>query len=232
MIGDAVKLSEAVEDAHYDVGKALSRLVVREGVSEVDQGALCKWFSRVLSGDEDHRPAVARVAQHAYDALHHALRNPTPEGRLQPRPREPSSLELAEEHVALVRLYAPRRVDVDDRRRRKRRPGSPAAIDVPQPPGTRVDQTPYPQASLPVRSYPDEGTLRVGGYRESPELPRIEGKRAGQREPLEALGRPPLGGEKRGLGEDGTEDYLALLLAQHARLVADLEETLQRRSFG
>ena len=37
---------------------------------------------------------------------------------VQPRPREPSSLELADELVALVRLYAPRRVDVDDRRRR------------------------------------------------------------------------------------------------------------------
>jgi hypothetical protein len=48
-------------------------------------------------------------------------------------------------------------------------------------------------------------------------------------EPLQALGRPPLGGEERGLGEDGAEDDLALLLAQHARLVAGGEEGLQRR---
>src|SRR4028119_1510791 len=42
-----------------------------------------------------------------------------------------------------------------------------------------------------------------GGPREPPEFPRIEGERAGKREPLQALGRPPLGGEECGLGEDG-----------------------------
>src|SRR5215212_8131606 len=77
------------------------------------------------------------------------------------RAPEPSPLELADELVAIVRLYAPRRVDVNDRHRRQRRPSPPAALDVPQPPGARVDQAPYPQASLPVLPYPDEGTLRV-----------------------------------------------------------------------
>src|SRR3712207_7513752 len=47
-----------------------------------------------------------------------------------------------------------------------------AALDVPQPSGTRVDQTPYPQASLAVPPDPDERPLRVGGYREPPEFPR------------------------------------------------------------
>ena len=37
-------------------------------------------------GDEDNRPAVARGAQHANDALHHALRDPEREIRLQRRP--------------------------------------------------------------------------------------------------------------------------------------------------
>src|SRR5829696_8737833 len=142
---------------------------------------------------------MACLTQHAYNALHHAPRDPVRNRRLQrrpplarelaravpghlvplhellqepgelarqpfrlegvhPRPREPSPLQLADELVALVRLYAPRRVDVDDRRRGKRRPGPPASMDVPQSPGTRVDQTPYLQPSLPVPSYPDEGT--------------------------------------------------------------------------
>src|SRR5215208_7078177 len=105
-------------------------------------------------------------------------------------------------------------------------------MDVPQPPGTRVDEAPYPQASLPIRPYPDEGTLRVGAYREPPEFPRIEGKRAGKREPLQTLWRPPLGVEERGVGEDGAEDDLPLLLAQHARLVAGGEEALQLRGAG
>ena len=43
---------------------------------------------------------------------------------IQPRSREPSTLELAYELVTLVRLYAPRRVDVDDRRLRQRRSSS------------------------------------------------------------------------------------------------------------
>src|SRR5215218_38034 len=273
MIGRTVVLGEAVEDVYYEVGETESGLVGRERVSEVDVRVLAGEVSGVLRGNEDHRPAVACVAQHAYDALHHALRNPERKRRLQrrpplarelaravpgdlvplreflqepgelarqplrlegvhPRPREPSSLELADELVALVRLHAPRRGDVYDRRLRQRRPGSSAAVDVPQPPGTRVDQTPYPQASLPVRSYPDECTLRVSSNREPPEFPRIEGEQAGKREPLEALGRPPLGGEERGLGEDGAEDDLALLLAQHARLEAGGEEALQRRGFG
>src|ERR671910_3563164 len=93
-------------------------------------------------------------------------------------------------------------------------------MDVPQPPSTRVDQAPYPQASLPVPPYPDQRPLRVGSYREAPEFPRIKGERAGKLEPLQILGRPPLGGEERGLGEDGAEDDRALLLAQHTRLVA------------
>src|SRR5215207_9433549 len=272
-VGGAVELGEAVEDAHYEVGKTKSGPAVREPVSEVDIRVPAGGFSGVLRGDEDHRPAVACVAQHAYDALHHALRYPARKRRLQrrpplarefvraiagdlvslhellqepgelawqpfrlewvhPRPREPSPLELADELVALVRLYPRRRVDVDDRRRGERRPGPPAAMDVPQPPGTRVDQTPYPQASLPVPPYPDQRPLRVGGYREPPEFPRIEGKRAWKLEPLQALGRPPLGVEERGLGEDGAEDDRALLLAQHARLVADSEEAFQGRDLG
>ena len=87
---------------------------------------------------------------------------------VQPQPRESSPLELADELAALVRLYAPRRVDVDDRRPRKRRPGPPAALDVSQPPGTRVDQTPYPQASLLTLPYPDQRPLLVGRHREPP----------------------------------------------------------------
>jgi hypothetical protein len=158
MIGSAVELGEAVEDVYYEVGETKSGLVVRERVSEVDVMVLAGGFSGVLQGDEDHRPAVACVAQHAYDALHHALRDPARKRRLQrrpplarelaravpgslvplpeflqepgelvrqplrlegiqPRPREPSPLELADKLVALVRLYAPRCVDVDDRRR-------------------------------------------------------------------------------------------------------------------
>src|SRR5918995_6028169 len=103
-------------------------------------------------------------------------------------------------------------------------------MDVPQPPGTRVDQAPYPQASLPVPPYPDERPLRVGSNREPPEFPRIEGERAGKLEPLQALGRSSLGVEERGLGEDGAEEDRALLLTQHARLVAGGEEALQRRA--
>jgi hypothetical protein len=110
--------------------------------------------------------------------------------------------------------------------------GAPAALDVPQPPGTRVDQAPYPQAPLLVPPYPDQRPLRVGGHREPPEFPRIEGERAGKLEPLQALGRPPLGVEERGLGEDGAEDNRPLLLAQHARLVAGGEEALQRSGVG
>src|SRR5919112_2789481 len=99
-------------------------------------------------------------------------------------------------------------------------------MDVPQPPGARVDQTPYLQASLPIPPYPDQRPLRVGSYREPPEFPRIKGERAGKFEPLQILGRPPLGVEERGLGEDGAEDDRALLLAQHTRLVAGGEEAL------
>src|SRR3712207_5234157 len=80
-----------------------------------------------------------------------------------------------------------------------------------------VDQASYPQASLPVSPYPDQRPLLVGSYWEPPEFPRIEGKRAGKREPLQALRRPPLGGEERRLGEDGAGGDRALLLAQHAR---------------
>src|SRR5918994_2748170 len=153
-VGGAVELGEAVEDAHYEIGKTKSGPVVRERVSEVDVGVLAGGFPGVLRGDEDHRSAVARVAQHAYDALHHALRDPERKRRIQrrppfaqelaravagdlvplreflqepgelvrqpfrleevhPGPREPSPLELADELVALVRFYAPRRVDVD-----------------------------------------------------------------------------------------------------------------------
>src|SRR5215217_7566989 len=43
---------------------------------------------------------------------------------------------------------------------------------------------------------------------------------------------PPLGLEQRRLGEDGAEDNRTLLLAQHARLVAGLEEALKRRGVG
>src|ERR687894_2401832 len=159
MIGATVELGEAVEDVYYEVGKTTSGRSVREPVPEVDVRILAGGFSDAFRGDEDHRPAVACVAQHAYDALHHALRDPARKRRLQrrpslardlaravagelvplrellqepgelarqpcrlegikPQPREPSPLELADELVALVRLYAPRRVDVDDRRRR------------------------------------------------------------------------------------------------------------------
>src|SRR5215211_7429444 len=141
-------------------------------------------------------------------------------------------LELADELVAPVRLDAPRRVDVDDRRRRYRRPGAPSALDVPQPTGARVDQAPYPQVPLPVPPYPDEGTLRVGSHREPPELPRIERERAGKRELLQALGRSPPGVEERRLSEDSAEDDRPLLLAQHARLVAGGEEARQRHRVG
>src|SRR5215208_1899123 len=268
-VGGAVEPGEAVEDAHYEVGETKSGRAVREPVSEVDVRVLAGGFSGVLRGDEDHRPAVACVAQHAYDALHHALRNPARKRRLQrrpplarelsravagslvplhellqeprelarqpfrlegvhSRPREPTSLELTDELVALVRLYVPWRAHVDDRRRRERRPGPPAALDVPQPPGTRVDQTPYPQAFLTLPPDPDPRPLRVGGHRGAPEFPRSEGERAWKREPLQALGRPPLGVEEARLGEDGAEDYRAFLLAQHARLVAGGEEALKR----
>src|SRR5215218_3885186 len=105
-------------------------------------------------------------------------------------------------------------------------------MDIPQPPGAVVDQTPYLQASLPVPPYPDQRPLRVGGYREPPEFPWVEGERAGKREPLHTLGRPPLESEERGLGEDGAEDDRALLLARHARLVAGGEEARKCRSVG
>src|SRR5215213_1520060 len=105
-------------------------------------------------------------------------------------------------------------------------------MDIPQPPGAVVDQTPYLQASLPVPPYPDQRPLRVGSHREPPEFPRFEGERAGKFEPLQILGWPPLGVEERGLGEDGAKDDRALLLAQHARLVAGGEEALQRRGVG
>src|SRR5829696_6907201 len=48
----------------------------------------------------------------------------------------------------------------------------------------------------------------------------------------EAAREPPLGLEQRRLGEDGAEDNRTLLLAQHARLVAGLEEALKRRGVG
>ena len=44
---------------------------VCEPISEVDIRVLAGGFVGVLLGDEDHRPTVARVAQHAYDAPHH-----------------------------------------------------------------------------------------------------------------------------------------------------------------
>src|SRR5918997_3318842 len=105
-------------------------------------------------------------------------------------------------------------------------------MDVPQPPGTGVDQAPYLQASLLVPSYPDQRPLGIGSYREPPDFPRIKGERARKFEPLQILGWPPLGVEERGLGEDGAEDDRALLLAQHARLVAGGIEALQRRGVG
>jgi hypothetical protein len=49
---------------------------------------------------------------------------------------------------------------------------------------------------------------------------------------LQILGRSTPGVEERGLGEDGAEDDRALLLAQHARLVAGGEEALQCRGVG
>src|SRR5215216_1440531 len=112
------------------------------------------------------------------------------------------------------------------------RPAPPAPLDVSQPPGARVDQAPYPQPSLSVSPYPDQRPLRVGRYREPPELPRVEGELARKREPLQTLGRLPLGVEECGLGEDRAEDDRTLLLAQHARLVAGVEEALQRRGVG
>src|SRR5215217_3959995 len=136
------------------------------------------------------RPHLAREFSHAVPGglvpLRKLLQKPGELARqpfrlegVHPRAREPPTLELADELVALVSLYAPRRVHVYDRRRRQRRPGLPAALNVPQPPGARVDQAPYPQTSLPVLAYPDEGTLRVGGHREPPEFPRLEGERTG-----------------------------------------------------
>src|SRR5215207_892644 len=91
---------------------------------------------------------------------------------------------------------------------------------------------PLSASMLPVAPYPDQRPLRVGSHREPPEFPRFEGERAGKLEPLQILGWPPLGGKERGLSEDGTEDDRALLLAQHARLVAGGEEALQRRGVG
>src|SRR3712207_4034526 len=49
---------------------------------------------------------------------------------------------------------------------------------------------------------------------------------------LQALGRPPVGVEELGLGEDGAEDDRTLLLAQHTRLVAGSEEALHRCGIG
>src|SRR5918997_1096565 len=93
MIGATVELGEAVEDVYYEVGKATSGRSVREPVPEVDVRILAGGFSDAFRGDEDHRPAVACVAHHAYDALHHALRNPARKHRLQRRP--PLARELA-----------------------------------------------------------------------------------------------------------------------------------------
>src|SRR5215218_6167097 len=93
MIGRTVVLGEAVEDVYYEVGETESGLVGRERVSEVDVRVLAGEVSGVLRGDEDHRPAVACVAQHAYDALHHALCDPVRQRRLQRRP--PLARELA-----------------------------------------------------------------------------------------------------------------------------------------
>src|SRR5215213_4312479 len=93
LVGGTVELGEAVEDAHYEVGKTKSGPAVREPESEVDVRVLAGGFCGVLRGDEDHRPAVACVAQHAYDAFHHALRNPERKRRLQWRP--PLARELA-----------------------------------------------------------------------------------------------------------------------------------------
>jgi hypothetical protein len=95
-------------------------------------------------------------------------------------------------------LNTPRRVDVDDRRRGKRRTSPPASLHIPQPPGTRVDQAPYPQAPLSVLPYPDQRPLRLGGHREPPELPRIEGERAGTVEPLQTSGGHPSGAKSSG----------------------------------
>ena len=86
MIGGTVELGEAVEDVYYEVGKTKSGPAVCETVSEVDVGVLTGEISGILQGDEDHRPAVACVAQHAYDALHHALCDPVRKSRLQRRP--------------------------------------------------------------------------------------------------------------------------------------------------
>jgi hypothetical protein len=86
MIRATVELAETVEDVYYEVGETKPGPVVREPVSEVDVRVLARGFSGVLLGNEDHRPAVACVAQHAYDALHHALRDPARKGRLERRP--------------------------------------------------------------------------------------------------------------------------------------------------
>src|SRR5215212_2602046 len=157
------------------------------------------------------RPHLAREFSHAVPGglvpLRKLLQKPGELARqpfrlegVHPRARESPTLELADELVALVSLYAPRRVHVYDRRRRQRRPGLPAALNVPQPPGARVDQAPYPQTSLPVLAYPDdEGTLRVGGHREPPEFPRLEGERTGKRASLWRLsGGLPSGSNSAG----------------------------------
>src|ERR671916_1894028 len=86
MTGGTVELGEAVEDVYYEVGKTKSGWAIREPVSEVDVGVLAGEISGVLQGDEGHRSAVACLAQHAYDALHHALRNPARKRRLQQCP--------------------------------------------------------------------------------------------------------------------------------------------------
>src|SRR5215218_5534029 len=68
-------------------------------------------------------PESSRAVPGNLVPLHELLQEPGELARqpfrlegVHPRPREPSPLELADELVALVRLYAPRRVDVDDRR--------------------------------------------------------------------------------------------------------------------
>ena len=74
---------------------------VRERVAEVDVGVFAGGFSIVHRGNEDHRPAVACVAQHAYDALHDALCDPVRKGWLQRRP------PLAESPRALAGVLVP-----------------------------------------------------------------------------------------------------------------------------
>src|SRR3712207_6837321 len=93
MVGATVESGQAVEDVYYEVGKTTSGRSVREPVSEVDVRILAGGFSDAFRGDEDHRPAVACVAQHAYNALHHALRDPARKRRLKRRP--PLARELA-----------------------------------------------------------------------------------------------------------------------------------------